>query len=63
MCSISNSTEVLRLKLALAKEQEKTRNLAQELNEVKKDLSNEIFLLQETLEMQRSVISELEKRS
>lgn len=63
MCSFSTTTEVLQLKLALAKEQEKTRNLAQELSDVKKDLSNEIFLLQETLEMQRSVISELEKRS
>ncbi|CAG5090115.1 Oidioi.mRNA.OKI2018_I69.PAR.g12467.t1.cds [Oikopleura dioica] len=63
MPSIAITTEVLQLKLALAKEQEKSKNLAQELNDVKKDLSNEIFLLQETIEMQRSVISELEKRS
>lgn len=50
---INDQMVVLRLKCELAKEKSKHQSVQEELKVVKSSLSNEIHLLQETIELQR----------
>ena len=51
---LSEQVEIARLKCELAKEQAKNQSLREEVKNVRKSLTNEICLLQETVEVQRS---------
>ena len=50
---LSEQVEIARLKCELAKEQAKNQSLREEVKNVRKSLTNEICLLQETVEVQR----------
>jgi len=50
---MSEKVEIARLKCELAKEMAKNQSLRDEVKSVRKSLTNEICLLQETVEVQR----------
>ena len=50
---LSEQVEIARLKCELAKEQAKNQSLREEVKNVRKSLTKEICLLQETVEVQR----------
>ena len=60
---MSDQIELARVKCDLAKERSKNQSLTQEIEDMQKSLNNEIRLLQETIEAQANIISELHSRS
>ena len=60
---MSDQIELARVKCDLAKERSKNQTLTQEIEDMQKSLNNEIRLLQETIEAQANIISELHSRS
>ena len=60
---MSEQIELARVKCDLAKEKSKNLSLTNELESITKSLTNEIRLLQDTIEAQANIISELHSRS